>query len=220
MQARTIQWQSRICWLTQALQKVQRLVGFAKLQTQRSTLMDMNWTECRNQQPFTIFQTHRSLPADNYEIRVRTCYRDGETINSDMVARAKNGEGQNVFLFAATKNREETIWAVSVAAGEWTTPSFDHWWNAADDSDWLIYDDFEFHYLGNVIQDTIEGVEATIPIAPQPIFNFARQCLSTSQKSINIINSKKVYITIYLRKKLILSFPLSCSYLTSINRAP
>ena len=249
--------------------------------------------ECWNQQPFTISQTLRSLPAGNYEIRVRACYRDGEAVNADMVARAKNGEGQNAFLFAATENREETTPVVSVAAGEWTTPSFDHWWNAAgseeaknagymedwdgticilpgeesilneDDltdalynidlnspaypfdtkvgdyyypssmagfkyritttadayvntvriyvrqgqdltlgfkkiaavaSDWLIYDDFELHYLGNVIPDAIEGVEATTPSVPQAIFNLAGQRLSTPQKGINIINGKKVYI--------------------------
>ncbi|MBQ6964609.1 MAG: hypothetical protein IJP82_02815 [Bacteroidaceae bacterium] len=86
--------------------------------------------ECWNQKPFTISQTLRSLPAGNYQIRVRACYRDGSTVDQGMIDRAKNGEGQNAFLFAATSKDEVSTPVVSTAAGEWTTPSFDKWWNA------------------------------------------------------------------------------------------
>ena len=88
--------------------------------------------ECWNQKPFTIYQTLRSLPAGNYEIRVRACYRDGGSVDAAMVERAKNGEGQNAFLFAKSESREERTPVVSTATGEWTTPSFDKWWNAAE----------------------------------------------------------------------------------------
>ena len=86
--------------------------------------------ECWNQKPFTIYQSLRSLPAGTYEIRVRACYRDASGVDANMVTRAKNGEGQNAFLFASTSKDEVSTPIVSTAAGEWTTPSFDKWWNA------------------------------------------------------------------------------------------
>lgn len=86
--------------------------------------------ECWNQKPFVISQTLRSLPAGNYELRVRACYRDGGAVDAAMVERAKNGEGQNAFIFEETNGREESNPIVSTASGEWTTPTFTQWWNA------------------------------------------------------------------------------------------
>ena len=244
--------------------------------------------ECWNQKPFTISQTLRSLPAGNYEIRVRACYRDGSDVDAAMVQRAKNGEGQNAFLFAATDGREESTPVISTAAGEWTTPSFEKWWDAngsdeakaagfmedwngvicilegeesilneddlstalkeinldnpeypfdtkvgdyyypssmagfkyritlspdayvekvsiyveegkdltigfkkvkAESGDWLIYDDFELYYTGNVIPDAIEDVKAAKKDGA--IYNLAGQRVGKDYKGIIIQNGVK-----------------------------
>ena len=244
--------------------------------------------ECWNQKPFTISQTLRSLPAGNYEIRVRACYRDASAVDAAMVERAKKGEGQNAFLFAATEGREESTPVVSTAAGEWTTPSFEKWWNAngseeakaagfmadwdgticilpgeesilnEDDldtalkeidlanpaypfdtkvgdfyypssmagfkyritttpdayvnkvsiyveegkdltlgfkkvdfggGDWLIYDDFELFYTGNVIPDAINNI--TVKTAKKGTYNMAGQLVDDSYKGIVIVDGVK-----------------------------
>lgn len=87
--------------------------------------------ECWNQDPFKIYQSLRSLPAGTYEISVRACYRDGGSVDADMVKRAQNGEGLNAHLFAQSSNGGYASKpVVSTASGEWTSPSFDVWYNA------------------------------------------------------------------------------------------
>ena len=88
--------------------------------------------ECWNQKPFVISQTLRSLPAGNYVLSVRACYRDGGAADQAMVDRAKAGNKERLYayLFEESDGRTEQVQVTSVAEGEWTTPSFDHWWNA------------------------------------------------------------------------------------------
>lgn len=88
--------------------------------------------ECWNQKPFVISQTLRSLPAGNYVLSVRACYRDGSPVDQAMVDRAKAGNKERLYayLFEESDGRTEQVQVTSTAEGEWTTPSFDHWWNA------------------------------------------------------------------------------------------
>lgn len=88
--------------------------------------------ECWNQKPFVISQTLRSLPAGNYVLSVRACYRDGGAVDQAMVDRAKAGDTGRLYayLFEESDGRTEQVQVTSAAKGEWTTPTFDHWWNA------------------------------------------------------------------------------------------
>lgn len=104
--------------------------------------------ECWNQQPFTISQTLRSLPAGVYEFSVRACYRDAGTVDQAMIDRVAAGEGQNAFIFANNFSVECKEAIKPTAEAIWTDPSFSEWYNAAK-----IYEEQEFKVFG-FIADT------------------------------------------------------------------
>ncbi len=92
--------------------------------------------ECWNQDPFTISQTLYGLPAGDYEIRVRACYRDGGSVTQEMIDnfKAANGDyeawaNHNVVLFA----NDNTSYVKATCDGAWTTRSFDKWYNVDKD---------------------------------------------------------------------------------------
>ena len=120
--------------------------------------------ECWNQKPFTISQTLRSLPAGVYELRVRACYRDATAVDAAMVERAKNGEGQNAYLFASTQTDEVSTPVISTAAGEWTEPSFTVWYNAKQVADEVTVYGFVKDWDNTVciLEDEIEPLFAQI----------------------------------------------------------
>lgn len=88
--------------------------------------------ECWNQQPFTISQTMRNLPAGTYEFSVRACYRDGSGVNQEMIDRNKAGEGHNAVIFAKNGQDEVSEPVTMVTEGEWTTPSFTEWYKTTE----------------------------------------------------------------------------------------
>lgn len=102
--------------------------------------------EIWNASPFDLYQVVKCLPEGTYELRARALYRDAGDVGNATSGPYYNWfyaanqdinawENHNAVLYMSDGQIERNNYIKSVCDGQWTTPSFDEWWNMKDASE-------------------------------------------------------------------------------------